>query len=279
MFRKAYMNRQARLAALALLALLLGTAGSAQAEMNLWISRHFMGIATYDQGQYQEALGVLEAALNETGSKHRHAATLDQLGQLHTALGRFDEAESYYKRALDEKESSLGKKHRDLAETLNNLADLYYLSGKADRCEGLYRRALEINKRDQLNIQVCRSLNGLALLENDASDKIEAEKFLQRAIKIHQKAERRDQPYYATVLTNLGILYTNNGRYDEAAPLFEKAEFVQKQSLRGDHPDVALRMHATAALLQAQGKNNEAATLAAQADEIRAKQTAAGNLY
>lgn len=258
---------------------LLVVAGSAHAEMNLWISRHFLGIATYDQGQYQEAMGVLEAALKETDSKHRHAATVDQLGQLYTALGRFEEAESYYKQALNEKEHSLGKKHRDVAETLNNLADLYYLNGHPEHCEKLYRRALEINKRDQLNIQVCRSLNGLAILENDAGDKIEAEKFLVRAIKIHQKAERRDMPYYATVLTNLGILYTNTGRYDEAEPLFEKAKFVQEQSLRPDHPDIALRMHATAALLQAQGKDNESATLAAAADEIRAKQMAAGNLY
>lgn len=272
MFRKAYIILLAVLAAVV-------PAGVASAELNLWISRHYAGIATYDQGQYQEALGVLEAALGETNAKHRHAYTLDQIGQVHTALGRFEDGEKYYKEALAEKEKSLGRKHRDLAETLNNLADLYYLTGKIENCEPLYRRALEIMERDQLNIQVCRSLNGLALLENDGNDKIEAEKFLQRAITIHDKAERRDQPYFATVLTNLAILYINSGRYDEAAPLLEKAKFVQALSLRADHPDVALRMHATAALLQGQGKNNEAATMAAAADEIRAKQTAAGNLY
>jgi len=272
MLRKAYIVLFAAFAAIV-------PAQMASAEMNLWISRHFMGIATYDQGQYQEALGVLEAALAETSSKHRHAATLDQLGQVHTALGRFEDAEKYYKDALSEKEASLGRKHRDLAETLNNLADLYYLSGKVENCEPLYRRALEIMKRDELNIQVCRSLNGLALLENDADDKIEAEKFLQRAIIIHDKAERRDQPYFATVLTNLAILYVNGARYAEAAPLLEKAKFVQDLSLRAEHPDVALRMHATAALLQGEGKNNEAAAMAAAADAIRAKQTTAGNLY
>lgn len=272
MLRKAYIVLFAACAAIV-------PAHVAFAEMNLWISRHYAGIATFDQGQYQEALGVLEAALDESKGKHRHAATLDQIGQVHAALGHFEEAEKYYKQALAEKESSLGRKHRDLAETLNNLADLDYLAGKVEECEPLYRRALEIMKRDELNIQVCRSLNGLALLENDANDKIEAEKFLLRAITIHDKAERRDQPYFATVLTNLAILYINSGRYAEAEPLLEKAKFVQGISLRADHPDVALRMHATAALYQGQGKNNEAATLAAAADEIRAKQTSAGNLY
>lgn len=264
------------------LALIAGLLAPAHAEMNLWISRHFTGLSTYDQGQYQEAKGVLENALKETKSKHRHAATLDQLGQLETALGRFEDAENYYKEALAEKEKALGKKHRDVAETLNNLADLYYLSGKSEHCEALYRRALAINERDQLNYEVCRSLNGLALLENDKEEsagRIEAEKFLQRAIHIHQKAERRDQPYYATVLTNLGILYTNEGRYAEAEPLFDMAKKVQDKVLRADHPDAALRMHATAALYQAQGRNNEAAALAASADAIRAQQTAAGNLY
>lgn len=271
------MSRTLYIASLA--AALILPAGFAHAEMNLWISRHFMGIATYDQGQYTEAQGVLENALKETKSAHRHAATLDQLGQLHTALGQFDEAEKYYKDALAEKEKSLGRKHRDVAETLNNLADLYYLAGKTEECEPLYRRALEINERDQLNFEVCRSLNGMALLQNDANNKVEAEKFLQRAIKIHEKAERRDQPYYATVLTNLGILYTNEGRLGEAEVLFDKAKYVQVNCLRADHPDVALRMHATAALLEAQGKSAEASAMAKAADEIRAKQASNSNLY
>ena len=204
---------------------------------------------------------------------------ISRLGQLETALGHFDDAEKYYKDALAEKEHSLGKRHRDVAETLNNLGDLYYLAGKTDQCEPLYRRALEIMERDQLNIEVCRSLNGMALLQNDGSNRVEAEKFLQRAIHIHEKAERRDQPYYATVLTNLGILYTNLGRLPEAEGLFEKAKHVQEHCLRANHPDVALRMHATAALLEAEGKNQEAAAVAKAADAIRAEQAGKGDLY
>jgi len=259
--------------------LALALPGVAAAELNLWISRHYAGISTFDAGQYREALGVLENGLKETKAKHRRAATLDQIGQVHAALGDFDQADSVYASALREKESALGRKHRDVAETLNNIADLHYLQDKKDGCEALYRRALAINERDQLNIQVCRSLNGLALLENDKGEYVEAEKLLQRAIKVHEKAERRDQPFLATVLMNLGILYTNLGRYAEAEPLLERAAFIHKQALRNDHPDAAVRMHATAVLYQATGRAAEGAQIAAAAEEIRAKQASAHNLY
>ena len=159
------------------------------------------------------------------------------------------------------------------------MADLHYIQGKTKDVECLYRKALSFNKRDQLNIEVCRSLNGLAVLHVDEGEYVEAEELLKRAIRIHEKAERRDHPYLATVLTNLGILYTNLLRFDEAEPLFERASYIQDLGLRADHPDVAVRLHATAVLFHSTGRQAEAATLAEQAEAIRKKQAEADNLY
>ena len=251
----------------------------ARAELNLWVSFHFAGTENYNTGDYQESLVLLQNALEETKTKHRKGDTHDMLGRVATALGDFDAAKEHYHQALQLKERDLGKKHRDIATTLNNIADLNYILGQTENVETLYRRALQINKRDQLNLEVCRSLNGLALLHNDNGEFTEAEEHLKRAITIHTKAERRDHPYLATVLTNLGILYTNLERYKEAAPLFERAEYIQNHELRSDHPDVAVRLHATAALLHATGKTTQSAKLAARAESIRSKQQAKADLY
>lgn len=272
------MNRK-NFAVFAALLLSIAYANPATAGLNLWVSQHFAGLDADDSGNYRDAEIVLQAALEEAKKPFRRADTLDALGQIYTAIGDFEQAESYYKDALSLKERALGRRDRTVPKTLNNLADLYYINGKADQVEALYRRALEINERDQLNIEVCRSLNGLALVHNDAAEYVEAEKMLLRAISIHEKAQRRDHPYLATVLTNLGILYMNLGRYEEAEPLYQRANYVQSVSLRPDHPDVAVRLKATATLMQATGRMAEASEALADADAIREKQAAAGDLY
>lgn len=260
-------------------AALVLSAGSAQAELNLWISHHFAGMDQYNTGDFQDAKVVLEAALDETRTKHRKADTHNKLGQVYTALGEFEQAEGHYQQAYDLKRKSMGKRHRDMPNVLNNMADLYYLMEKPDKVESLYREALDILERDQLNVEVCRALNGLALLYNDRGEYVKAEETLKRAIRIHEKAERRDDPYMANVLNNLGILYTNLGRFDEAEPLMDRCQYVQDAMLRPDHPDVAVRLHATAVLYQNTGRANEAIQLAGSAEAIRDKQREKGDLY
>lgn len=260
-------------------AVLITASGTAHAELNLWISHHFAGMDQYQTGDYQDARVVLEAALDETRTKHRRGDTHNKLGQVYTALAEFELAEDHYQKALSLKRQDLGRRHREIPNILNNLADLYYLMEKPAKVESLYREALDILERDQLNLEVCRALNGLALLYNDNGEYVKAEETLKRAIRIHEKAERRDHPYMATVLTNLGILYTNLERYDEAEPLFERSQYVQDAMLRPNHPDAAVRLHATAVLYQKTGRGGEAVQLAARAESIRDAQRAKGDLY
>jgi len=248
-------------------------------EKNLWVSHYFTGMNNYAEGDYQDALKLCEAAAQEAHKRYRSADTHEELGNALTALGRFDEAESHYREAIALKRKSLGKHNPQIASTLNNLADLLYIQNKTDCVEGLYREALDLKSRDQKSIQVCRSLNGLALLRNDASDYVQAEELLKRAVDLHERAERRDDPFTATALTNLGILYTNLQRYEEAEPLFERAKYIHDRMLNEDHPDVSLRMHATAALYNKTGRTRDAVIMATAADAIRAKQTAKGDLY
>jgi len=251
----------------------------ASAELNLWVSYHFGGTSAYHDGEYQGAQALLERALDETRTAYRRGDSYERLGATYAALGKFQEAEGAYREALRLKESSLGSRHREIASILNNLADLAYLLDKHGETEALYRRALDINRRDQWNLEVARSLNGLALVHNDAGEYVEAENHLLRAVEIHEKGMRRNSPYLATAVTNLGILYTNLGRYEEAEAQFIRAGYIHDAELRDDHPDVAVRLHATAALYQSTGRLPEAIAMAQEAESIREKQAAKGNLY
>lgn len=247
--------------------------------LNLWISHHFAGLENYYTGDYNDAAHLYEAAAIEADKKYHSADTENGLGRAATALGKFSDAEAHYRNALELKRESLGKNHPFLASTLNDLADVLYLEEKKEECEGLYRQALDLLERDQFNLEVARSLNGLALLKHDAGDDVAAEEMLKRALAIDSKGQRRDHPYTATVLTNLGILYTHLGRNAEAEQAFTRAKYIQDVKLRPGHPDVAVREHASAVLLHNMGQAGEAARLAADAEAIRAAQSAKGDLY
>lgn len=280
------MLREMRIAGIAMACLVttVAMAEDRENQLNLWISHHFAGMENYYIGDYTDAAKLFESAAQDAQRKVRDAETVGALGRAYTALGRFKEAESQYREALDMKRKALGKKHPMLAVTMNDLADLLYLTQLEDKerpseAEALYREALEQLERDQFSLEVSRSLNGLALISNDREDKVAAEELLKRAANVHEKGNRRDHAYAATVLTNLGILYTQLGRYDEASPMFERAKYIQDVKLRPGHPDVSVRMHATAALLSATGHAGEAARLATDAEALRDAQAAKGDLY
>ncbi len=257
-----------------------GLVRPAAAELNLWIAYNFAGLDAYGDGDYHQAEAVLIDALEEVEKPYRRAETLEMLGRVYTSQGRFEEAQEALSEALSLKKRSLGSDHRSVAITLNSLADLHYVAGHGEAdIEGLYREALEINLRDMRNAEVCRALNGLALLHHDAGEVVEAEKLLERAIELHTRAERRDNPYLSTVLVNLGVLLTKQGRYEEAAPLLSRAQFIQETELRPGHPDVAVRLHAQAKLLSERGDQAEAVAAARAAEDIRAAQRNAGNAY
>ncbi len=111
---------------------------NAPAELNLWISYYATGIESYEYGHYTDADVLLTAASDETDKPsdepYRMADTLDRAGMVCVAQQRYEDAECFYKRALDLKERSLGERSRPVPTTLNNMADLYYVIGREPDC-------------------------------------------------------------------------------------------------------------------------------------------------
>jgi tetratricopeptide (TPR) repeat protein len=239
-------------------------------ELNLWISYYFQGTDSQEAGRYADADVLLNHGLEEVEAMWRKADTLDSLGLTYMALGRYQEAEDCFQEALCIKEKYCGPCSRGVATTLNHLGDLHFVAGDINKCEPAYRRALAITEKDQLSVEVCRALNGLALLFNKDGNTVEAENHLQRAIKIHRKAQRAEHPYLATNLVNLAILYTKQGRYSEAEPLFARADFVHRKSLGDSHPDIAIRLQAYAGYLVETNQIPAAREAKNRAEEIEA---------
>jgi len=78
----------------------------------------------------------------------------------------------------------------------------------------------------------------------------------------------------ARSLNNLALLYDIQGKYAEAAPLYQRALAIREKALGPDHPDVATALENYAGLLRKTRRESQAAELEARAQAIRARHAA-----
>ncbi|MCZ6759313.1 MAG: tetratricopeptide repeat protein, partial [Gemmatimonadetes bacterium] len=83
-----------------------------------WAQHMRAGVAAYQRGDYEEAVGQTEAARKEAEDFGEQdplfATTLNNLAVLYESLGRHGKAEPLYKRSLAIAEKALGPEHPDL---------------------------------------------------------------------------------------------------------------------------------------------------------------------
>ena len=232
------MRSQTRLSLVGVLCGMLVSAlfiGCGQSVGSPWESNNEAGMEAYRQGNYAEAerqwLSALQEAENFGPEDPRLATSLNNLGELYRAQGKYAEAEPLSRRALAIDEKALGSEHPDVATDLNNLALLSYNQGKY----------------------------------------AEAETLNQRALAIREKALGPEHPNVATSLNNLALLYYTQGKYAEAEPLYQQSLAIWEKALGPEHPDVAKILKNYAEILRNMNRETEAARMEARAETIRAK--------
>ena len=134
---------------------LLGAAGKQSADVADYLSEWLPNIAS-NEVEFLRAVRLLRSySLVEDvqdlaggekawGPEHTLTlATVNNLGLLYADLGRLDEAEKMYRRALQGYEKARGPEHTSTLNTVNNLGNLYKSQGKLGEAEKIYQRALE----------------------------------------------------------------------------------------------------------------------------------------
>lgn len=208
---------------------------------------------------------VLGAALRMQGKDNLHALQNAarllpddtevhyNLGNTLRGLGRPDEAEASYRRALQIKP--------DYIAALSNLGNLILEQGRLDEAEVSYRQALQI-KPDlaEVHYNLGNILRGLVRPD-------EAEASYRQALQI--------KPDYAEASNNLGNVLQGMGRLDEA-----ETSYRQALQIRPDYADAHYNL---ASMLQDMGRLDEAVAGYRRALQIKPDYAAAhsnmGNLF
>ncbi|BAY33133.1 TPR repeat-containing protein [Nostoc carneum NIES-2107] len=208
---------------------------------------------------------------NELGLQIDLANNLNNLAGLYREIGRYSEAESLYKRALELRKDILGEHHPAFATSLNNLAGLYKATARYSKAELLYQQALELRKRllGDNHPDVAASLNNLALLYDQQERYQEAEPLYLQSLEIRKHLLGEHHPSVAIILNNLSLLYYHQQRYKEAESLSLQAIELDKRFLGEENPEVATDIHNLALIYRAQGRYEEAEALFLQSLEIK----------
>lgn len=233
-----------------------------------------MGKVYTSLGLYPQAEQLLEDAvrlrLDIYGAENEgFAESLNNLGEVLEAQGRYDEADSLHRRALAVRR--LGNDELAVAESLDNLAWIKYRQGQYDRAGELYGEALLLRRKKlgQEDAMIAESFNNVAQVFHAKSQLDSAEVYYRFALAMNQKLLGEEHREVATNMSNLGNLLRLKGKKEQAEALHRQALDIRKKILGPDHPHVTTSMNSLAVILSEQGNYEDAEPLFREAIRIR----------
>ena len=171
---------------------------------------------------------------------------LNNLGSVFMCSGKYEQAETLFRRALELSEEALGTNNNSTTtESLGNLATALQKNGKFEEAEDKLRRLLEVaeRKHGQEHSITMFLLGKLAdVLRKNGKLKESEDKFRSLLKAADQTLELPDSFNMMRLLHNFGTLLQKNGKFEEAEDKFRRllAAAERKYGPNGSNTHTAL---------------------------------------
>ena len=198
---------------------------------------------------------------------------LANLGSLYEAQGEYEQAKQLYSEALDILQEQ--GNYADAIARLNDLASIHHAQGHYDKAIELYNQALEIYEdgKDTDSATCASTINLLAGTYHAQGKYAEAEKKYLEALDIRRnlKGLGESNRDVAITLNNLGLLYADQRRPDQAKSHYEQALLIQKSLFGETNLDIATTLNNLALLFYSQNNFLDAEKSLEETLKIRQK--------
>ena len=176
--------------------------------------------------------------ISENSHDWRLPRALAGLADTSDEIGRYQDAERFYRRALRLLEGTAGKQSPSYAAVAVNLGIHYTEVQQPDKAKEMLRDSVAILARalPRTDGHLAMARNCLALLLMDDRKFDEAQKQLDEALLAIDIETPPDPVHRAVVLCNLGALRRLQVRYGEAVDFFARAIVVLEDTQGRDHP-------------------------------------------
>ena len=181
------------------------------------------------------------AKLAKQSEEISEIASYNNTAMTFMAMGEYDRALDYYKTAVIECETKLGKDHPNTAATYNNIANACYYKGDYDEALEYLMKALEIRetKLGKDHSDTAETYNDIATVYYSKNVYDKALEYYGKALEIVKIKLGEDHPNTASTYNNIANVYHSKGDYDDALKYHNKALEIRETKLGKDHPDTA----------------------------------------
>jgi CHAT domain-containing protein/ankyrin repeat protein len=231
----------------------------------------------YAQGKYNLALPhykqILDSDKKTKGEKSKeYIATLDLIGNIRYLEGNYNEAEKIYRACLRLHESSSGKSSADYAINLSNLANVLQDIGRYSEAKAVYKEALnvynQLTNEQGYQWQQHMTISGnYADLLYKVGEYHVAEHIYKNYI-LYAIPQGQEFSNKATILHNLGTMYLDMHRFEEAEKQINEALQLKAKNLGTNHSGYANTLNTLADLYATKSQYPEAEKLYKQILEI-----------
>jgi serine/threonine-protein kinase len=218
-------------------------------------------------------VNLLDRGVQEARSLDREPAVQADLyrtlGGIFQKLGKFDQADTLLRAALEQRKSMAGDGGAGVAESQVDLGLLRSDQAKLEEAERLVRDGLEKagRLRPPDNVAVAKAMRALGQVLEARGGYAEAIRVLEQAAKL-ESGSGKPTPELAATLSQMATNHFESGHYDTAKALYERALAMHKQLFGEQHPSIAADLLNLANLEQELAYYGEAERLARKALEI-----------
>jgi serine/threonine-protein kinase len=218
-------------------------------------------------------VNLLDRGVQEARSLDREPAVqadlYQTLGGIYQKLGKFDQADTLLRAALEQRKAMAGADSAGVAESQVELGLLRSDQAKLEEAERLVRDGLEKARRVRPpdSAAVAKAMLALGQVLEARGGFAEAIRVLEQAEKL-ESGSGKPTPELAATLSQLATNHFESGHYDMAKALYERALVMHRQLFGERHPSIAADLLNLADLEQELAYYGEAERLARQALEI-----------
>ncbi|PWY81718.1 TPR-like protein [Aspergillus sclerotioniger CBS 115572] len=167
-----------------------------------------------------------------------HEQLLSKIGVCYASLGKYKEAETMLRRALQATEKGQGPEHPATLANLIRLGGSFFDQGRYQDAEIMHRRALQGSEKILGPVHPC-TLSSMVCLGNDLERQgryKEAETMHRRALRGEVKVYGLEHPGTFSTLNNLNNALLAQGQYKKAARTAQRVLQGTEKVLGPEHP-------------------------------------------
>ena len=227
----------------------------------------------YGPGKETTVRQMLDSAAEELEGSFEEqpevrAVLHDTIGLTYRNIGNLEGAQEHLEKALEILEADPQADAGTTVSTMNHVAGLYWKTDRLEEAESILREALDISMRQfgALDDQTLELQNNLGILLRLTGRLVDAEALARSVLEARlEKFDDDTEPSLLTSMSNLASLLENQGKFDEAQPLYEHALEARRNSLGDKHPVTLASVHNMATFYGARREYDTSEQLAREA--------------